>query len=189
MKDKFDEMGKNELRAACQDAGIQYSKLSTQAQREALRSIEKASAPKDEIVAPPVVMQTAAPVADEEDEVIQAPVPNGLSAFVSQMTGEKAPVADIKATKATATKRMVSVSKIEKDRMEQNGIKRPSMGGLCRAIWDELDLYRDVNGTIPSSKEVKAMAERHLWNRNNASIEFYQWRRFHGITGRAKKGE
>src|SRR5690554_4439873 len=32
--------------------------------------------------------------------------------------------------------------KIEKDRPEQNGIKRPSIGGKCRAIWDALDAYR-----------------------------------------------
>lgn len=79
---------------------------------------------------------------------------------------------------------------VEKDRPEQNGIKRPSSGGLCRAVWDKCDEMREANGgVIPTSKEVKAAAEQAGWNFNNAMIEFYQWRKFNGITGRAKKAE
>ena len=37
------------------------------------------------------------------------------------------------------------------------------------------------------SKEVKAIAEANGWNPNNASIEYYQWRKFNGITGRVAK--
>jgi hypothetical protein len=71
--------------------------------------------------------------------------------------------------------------KIEKDRPEQNGIKRPSVGGKCRAIWDALDAYREETGELPTSKVVKELAADEGWNPNNASIEFYQWRKFHGI--------
>lgn len=71
--------------------------------------------------------------------------------------------------------------KIEKDRPEQNGIKRPSIGGKCRAIWDALDAYREETGELPTSKVVKELAADEGWNPNNASIEFYQWRKFHGI--------
>lgn len=72
--------------------------------------------------------------------------------------------------------------KIEKDRPEQNGIKRPSIGGKCRAIWDALDAYRAETGELPASKTVKELAADEGWNPNNASIEFYQWRKFHGIS-------
>jgi len=71
--------------------------------------------------------------------------------------------------------------KIEKDRPEQNGIKRPSIGGKCRAIWDALDVYREETGELPTSKVVKELAADEGWNPNNASIEFYQWRKYHGI--------
>ena len=71
--------------------------------------------------------------------------------------------------------------KIEKERPEQNGIKRPSIGGKCRAIWDALDAYREETGELPTSKVVKELAADEGWNPNNASIEFYQWRKFHGI--------
>lgn len=74
--------------------------------------------------------------------------------------------------------------KIEKDRPEQNGIKRPSAGGRCRAVWDALDDYRKETGDLPTAKVVRELAADEGWNPNNASIEFYQWRKFHGITGR-----
>jgi hypothetical protein len=77
--------------------------------------------------------------------------------------------------------------KIEKDREERNGVKRPSAGGKCRAIWDYLDGYVASVGVQPTSQTVKSAAEELGWNPSNASIEFYQWRKFNGIKGRAPK--
>jgi hypothetical protein len=77
--------------------------------------------------------------------------------------------------------------KIEKDRPEQNGIKRPSAGGRCRAVWDALDAYRTETGEVPTAKVVRDLAADEGWNPNNASIEFYQWRKYNGITGRTPK--
>lgn len=75
--------------------------------------------------------------------------------------------------------------KIEKDRPEQNGIVRPSVGGKCRAIWDACDaLY--AKGTMPMPKVIKELAQANGWNENNAVIEMYQWRKFNGIIGRQK---
>ena len=73
--------------------------------------------------------------------------------------------------------------KIEKAREERNGIKKPSVGGQCRAVWDALD-DMVAAGTQPTAKQVKELAEERGWNPNNASIEFYQWRKFNGIRGR-----
>lgn len=75
---------------------------------------------------------------------------------------------------------------IEKNRPEQNGVKRPSAGGLCRAVWDACWAHQETTGLPPTAKEVKALAEANSWNPNNASIEYYQWRKFNGITGRVK---
>ena len=72
--------------------------------------------------------------------------------------------------------------KIEKDRPERNGIKRPSAGGKCRAIWDAMDAFAESTGDDPTAKDVRDLAAQHGWNPNNASIEFYQWRKFNGIT-------
>lgn len=76
---------------------------------------------------------------------------------------------------------------IEKDREERNGIKRPSAGGRCRAVWDAMDAHAEATGDDPTAADVRALAAEHGWNPNNASIEFYQWRKFNGITGRAAK--
>lgn len=77
--------------------------------------------------------------------------------------------------------------RIEKDRPERNGVKRPSAGGKCRAVWDALDAYRAEVGEVPSASVVRELAADMGWNPNNASIEFYQWRKYNGITGRTPK--
>lgn len=75
--------------------------------------------------------------------------------------------------------------KIEKNREERNGVKRPSEGGMCRAVWDYCDTLHTAEH-VPTVKEVKLEAEVRGWNLNNASIEYYQWRKFNGIRGRVK---
>ena len=76
--------------------------------------------------------------------------------------------------------------KIEKARDEQNGIKRPSIGGACRAVWDACDAFKVATGRSPLPKEIKDLASEEGWNVNNAVIEMYQWRKFNGIVGRVK---
>ena len=73
---------------------------------------------------------------------------------------------------------------IEKDRPEQNGVKRPSAGGMCRAVWDACLEHQQKTGEVPTAKWVKETAAAMGWNANNASIEYYQWRKFNGISGR-----
>lgn len=100
--------------------------------------------------------------------------------------------ADVKATAPAAAKVeavppvVEGKRKIEKDREERNGVKRPSVGGACRAVWDFCDDQSTPDG-VPSVKDVKAEAEARGWNVNNASIEYYQWRKFMGIRGRQGK--
>jgi hypothetical protein len=101
-----------------------------------------------------------------------------------------APVVTPPVAAAAVTTKPVQVVpglKIEKDRPEQNGIKRPSEGGRCRAVWDACDEFAQRTGFDPTAKEVREMATANGWNANNASIEFYQWRKFNGITGRSPK--
>jgi hypothetical protein len=73
--------------------------------------------------------------------------------------------------------------KIEKNRETKNGVTRPSIGGACRDVWDALDAIV-AEGGKPTAKDVRGLAQHEGWNINNALIEFYQWRKFNGITGR-----
>lgn len=78
--------------------------------------------------------------------------------------------------------------KIDKDRNAANGVKERSKGGLCRLVWDTLDgMVANSKGTVPSVADIKKHATEQGWNVNNASIEYYQWRKFHGISGRGAK--
>ena len=121
-------------------------------------------------------------VTDEVHEEAPVSAPSGLATMVPQMMGANQKKEEERSAPAAA-KRTSSGLKIEKAREERNGIKKPSVGGQCRAVWDALD-DMVAAGTQPTAKQVKAMAEGRGWNPNNASIEFYQWRKFNGIRGR-----
>jgi len=83
------------------------------------------------------------------------------------------------ATEAAPKVKKEAAPKVE--RVQQNGVKRPAPGGLCAAVWEHLDANPGV-----TVKELRDAAPGKGWNPTNASCEFYAWRKFMGITGRAK---
>lgn len=126
----------------------------------------------------------------DEDKVIgchhcdweyEVPKPSMLTSLFGNMSGAvpvpPAPIEKKAETKSTGLT-------IEKDRPEQNGVKRPSAGGMCRAVWDACWAQQAGTGEVPTAKWVKGKAAAMGWNPNNASIEYYQWRKFNGISGR-----
>lgn len=185
MSKNYAEMGKVELRAACKAVGIPYGKLNNDGMRaalvakdEATMAVEKVNAPAPAAPAAPnsegdTIDKIFADLAVPRDApVVTAPaIPHGAGAGAGAASGNGG-----------------TGLKIEKNREERNGVKRPSIGGMCRAVWDLLDgMVKD--GESPTAKMVKTAAEANKWNVNNASIEFYQWRKFHGITGRQIKAD
>lgn len=168
----FNEMGKVELRQACKEAGIKnYGKMNNDAMRAALEAHYADAKEAEEDV-----------VTEEVQEEAPVSAPSGLATMVQQMMGANQKKEEERSAPAAA-KRTSGGLKIEKAREERNGIKKPSVGGQCRAVWDALD-DMVAAGTQPTAKQVKALAEERGWNANNASIEFYQWRKFNGIRGR-----
>ncbi len=67
--------------------------------------------------------------------------------------------------------------KVRVKREEMNGVKRPGAGGKCAAVWDYLDL-----SPAATAKDMRELATSVGWNMNNTLIEYYQWRKFHGLT-------
>lgn len=61
------------------------------------------------------------------------------------------------------------------ERLIQNGVKYPKPGGKCEAVWKFLDQHGNM-----SPKEVKVLAKSFGIDPNNAQVELYQWRKFHG---------
>lgn len=68
-------------------------------------------------------------------------------------------------------------------------INRPKSGGMCAAVWDELDKQRSASGAVPTLEQVRKLAKRKKWNANNARIEYYRWRAHNGITRRAASAQ
>lgn len=56
----------------------------------------------------------------------------------------------------------------------QNGVRKP-IKGKCADVWAALDA---IEGEV-SITTVRALAAEKGWNLNNATIEFYGWRKFH----------
>lgn len=72
--------------------------------------------------------------------------------------------------------------KIEKNREERNGVKRPSVGTICHHIWSELDRVRAAsNGNTPSFKDLKALQDTHGWQRNTAVTQYQRWKEFNNL--------
>ena len=174
----FNELGKVELRQACKEAGIKnYGKMNNDGMRAALEA-HYADAKDAEEAAPEAV------VTEEVQEEAPVSAPSGLATMVQQMMGANQKKEEERSAPAAA-KRTSSGLKIEKAREERNGIKKPSVGGQCRAVWDFCDHVASSEGASEvTAKVVRQAAEDKGWNLNNASIEFYQWRKFHGIRGR-----
>lgn len=210
-------MGKLELRAAMKAAGMSYSKLNVQGMRDALlaRLAQEdafTATERTEIAQEVVESEThAAPVEYTHANVRDHNCPgcgigldNGVISADDELPNQQERTfwmdgmnkefecmgcghqfgKDLEPYVAPTPSEGL---KIEKNRPVQNGITRPSAGGKCRAVWDQLDELRAALGTVPSSKDVKVLAQQNGWNPNNASIEFYQWRKYNGIFGRAPK--
>ena len=74
-------------------------------------------------------------------------------------------------------------TKIEKDRETRNGVTRPSAGGMCRAVWDGLDVLA-AKGSNPTAAQVRELAAEQGWDKTTAQVQFYRWRKFNGTSGR-----
>ena len=74
-------------------------------------------------------------------------------------------------------------TKIENNRETCNGVTRPSAGGKCRAVWDDLDVLAAA-GTKPTAAQVRQLAAEQGWDKTTAQVQFYRWRKFNGISGR-----
>jgi hypothetical protein len=139
-------LNKAEARAACKKAGIKYGDMTVAEMRAALEA--HAQAPVAAAAAePPATVITTAPAADPS----AAPV--------------TAPAAGEKPAKAA-----------RQPREQQNSVKKPGEGTICRRVWDWMDENRTA-----TALDVRTWATAEGLNANNAQIERGQWRKFHGL--------
>lgn len=91
-------------------------------------------------------------------------------ATVVEVTTQQAPT-------ATASAPVKSKTRSE----TRNGVRRP-IKGKCADVWNALDNMLP-NG-VPTIGNVRDLAKANGWNVNNATIEFYAWRKFHGLNNK-----
>lgn len=97
----------------------------------------------------------------------------------NECAGEWGPVVD-KPKKARAPSGSSNGLKIEADRPERNGVKRPSAGGKCRGIWDMLDEI----GPDASAKQARDTGIPMGFDKTTIMVQYYRWRKFNGVAGR-----
>lgn len=134
-------------------------------------------------MAPAVVAKPDAALAAavEEDDHTPDAVGGAFGAFaMAQLTAPKAPEVTV------PTVRTPVITKIEKNRPESNGVKRPSAGTICSQVWDIATGLSNANNELstPTLSQVVEAAEKVGINKYTARTQYARWRVFHGITGR-----
>jgi hypothetical protein len=121
----------------------------------------------------------------EEEPADEAPAaPSAFGSFaMAQLTApsNSAAVEPARASREGATP--TSGLKIQKDRPEQNGVRRQSAGSVGDKLWT---LY-DAAGKDVTLEQAKAMAMAAGLSPTSAAIALYNWRRFHGVQSRSAK--
>jgi len=194
---KFDAMGKEALRAACREAGISYGKLNNDGMRAALvahyAQFEEAA---EQVEAEEVAEQPAPALSNMFAAILNPqPIPAPMQSVPSYIVrdGKRVEAAPAKGkseprarTEKPAAPAVPRVSRkgytIQKEREERNGVKRPSEGTVCGAVWAEFDKNPEIKAA-----DLADLADTNGWNRTNVSCEYYSWRKFNGIKGRAAK--
>jgi len=122
-----------------------------------------------------VVEVKAIPFADTIEHEVEAVVLAKLAPAIHDAIHVGVQQALAKATQPPQAK--------EVTREEQHGVRRPKAGGRCDQVWQQLDSM-NAKGEDPSLQSIVEVARKKGWNENNARVELYQWRKFHGLMGR-----
>ena len=192
---KFDAMGKEALRTACREAGISYGKLNKDGMRAALvahyaqsEEVAEQVEAEEEEVAPTrpnlfASLLNPQPIPEAMRSAPSYVVRDGKRVEAAPAKGKSEPRARTEKPASPAAPRVSRKGyTIQKEREERNGVKRPSEGTICGAVWAEFDKNPEIK-----AGELAALADANGWNRTNVSCEFYAWRKFMGIKGRAAK--
>jgi hypothetical protein len=188
----FAAMGKEALRQAMRDAGLSYAKLNNDGMRAALVTATATGSVEQEVT------PAAVPAPNMFATMFNRSVPVGVLKGTNVTTvvdgkrvdptapavkEERKPRARIEKAPAPVVPRpSLKGMKVQKEREVRNGVKRHSEGTVCDNIW----LAFDANPAIKAG-ELQALADANGWNRTNVACEFYAWRKFNGISGRAAK--
>ena len=153
-------------------------------QLDSAKNAENADSKTDEPVGDTGSSQVLADEIGSEDptdeEIAESNAPSSLLAgLVSQITD---PVVAPSAPVAPKTTPEKTGKTIEANRVEQNGLKRPSTGSTCALIWAACDRITSEKGSTCTSGELFAACNG--LNECTLRTQYARWRQFNGVTGR-----
>lgn len=91
----------------------------------------------------------------------------------------------IKKRKSARKTSNITGVKIQKVRIEQNGIKRPSEGTKCAQLWEMFETMQAENGgAVPTPKPAKDRSATLGMDPTTTTVQLYKWREFMGYKGR-----
>lgn len=126
------------------------------------------------------VKKAPAPASEEDFEPAPSPSASAFSSFAASQLGGGAKPHVIIFTRAPAE------PKVDRNRPENNGVKRPSDGTICAHIWS-LATQITAEKTAPAIatlSEVINAAETVGVNKYTARTQYARWRVFNGHTGK-----
>lgn len=180
------QLNKGQLRELCRDNGIGYNGMNNDGMREALLLVP-GSEVVVEVTSDTVVsteLQTAPLPTDVAIVVVQ---PDAKPLVLGTVTVEPAREPRVLPTLAVLPNTDMPVAKpakerkIQANRPEQNGVKRPSAGTKCAQIWDWCDEVHNAGDKV-TAKELKSALP--ALDATTCTVQFYRWRKFMGIQGR-----
>ena len=179
---QIDAMNKEQLRSTCRQHGIAYGKLNNDGMRRALRGCEAMYTPAQASPFVGLMDQTAATGASK---ALKGKLNGTFSSDGKKVAAPVAPTPRHSRPQRTPAPELPQRErkgyKIQKEREERNGVRRPSQGTLCGAVWDYFDQHP---ATVAA--ELHTIADDHKWNRTNVACEFYSWRKFMGVGRKVK---
>lgn len=97
---------------------------------------------------------------------------------------EKAQKEAEKAAKKEAQEQAKIAAKAATKQPEQNGVRRPKPETLCGRAWAIFDGVSSQLGSPAPIRDCLVIARDQGLNENNVKVEYAQWRKFNGVSGR-----
>lgn len=191
--DQLATLNKVQLRELCRNNGIGYNGLNNDGMRVALLTVvgdERTLTETEEREASVEVQPTdlVAPelqTATEPTEVavvVVAPDAEPLVLGNVQVEPAREPrVLPTLVAPVVPAPKPEKVRKIQANRPEANGVKRPSEGTICAQIWAWCDEVHGA-GDVVRAKELRAALP--ALDDTTKTVQYYRWRKFNNIQGR-----
>lgn len=168
--DQLASLNKGQLRTMCRDNHIGYTGMNNDGMRDALLTVPGDAEVVQEVLSTDIV----AP------ELQTALVPTEVAIVVVEPAREPRVLPTLAVTDMPVAK-PAKERKIQANRPEQNGVKRPSDGTICAQIWAWCDEVHNAGDKV-TAKELRSALP--ALDDTTKTVQYYRWRKFLGIQGR-----